>query len=140
MTKEEIDSDHYKDEQKVYETNEFGEKKLKVYPKETFIYRLTGREREKSASYYTPEILTQCLVKYVLKEYWETVIDKLPTEKEKAERILKLRVAEPALGSATFLNEAVNQLAVKYMEHAQKARDERLSQEDYNRELKKVKM
>ena len=58
-----------------------------------------------------------------------------PTEKEKAERILKLRVAEPALGSATFLNEAVNQLAVKYMEHAQKARDERLSQEDYNREL-----
>ena len=140
MTKEEIDSDHYKDEQKVYETNEFGEKKLKVYPKETFIYRLTGREREKSASYYTPEILTQCLVKYVLKEYWETVIDKLPTEKEKAERILKLRVAEPALGSATFLNEAVNQLAVKYMEHAQKARDERLSQEDYNRELQKVKM
>ncbi|MFR4435425.1 MAG: hypothetical protein ACLT47_08705 [Sutterella wadsworthensis] len=140
VTKEEIDSDHYKDEQKVYETNEFGEKKLKVYPKETFIYRLTGREREKSASYYTPEILTQCLVKYVLKEYWETVIDKLPTEKEKAERILKLRVAEPALGSATFLNEAVNQLAVKYMEHAQKARDERLSQEDYNRELQKVKM
>lgn len=140
VTKEEIDSDHYKDEQKVFETNEFGEKKLKVYPKETFIYRLTGREREKSASYYTPEILTQCLVKYVLKEYWETVIDKLPTEKEKAERILKLRVAEPALGSATFLNEAVNQLAVKYMEHAQKARDERLSQEDYNRELQKVKM
>lgn len=140
VTKEEIDSGHYKDEQKVFETNEFGEKKLKVYPKETFIYRLTGREREKSASYYTPEILTQCLVKYVLKEYWETVIDKLPTEKEKAERILKLRVAEPALGSATFLNEAVNQLAVKYMEHAQKARDERLSQEDYNRELQKVKM
>lgn len=140
VTKEEIDSGHYKDEQKVFESNEFGEKKLKVYPKETFIYRLTGREREKSASYYTPEILTQCLVKYVLKEYWETVIDKLPTEKEKAERILKLRVAEPALGSATFLNEAVNQLAVKYMEHAQKARDERLSQEDYNRELQKVKM
>lgn len=140
VTKEAIDSGHYKDEQKVFESNEFGEKKLKVYPKETFIYRLTGREREKSASYYTPEILTQCLVKYVLKEYWETVIDKLPTEKEKAERILKLRVAEPALGSATFLNEAVNQLAVKYMEHAQKARDERLSQEDYNRELQKVKM
>lgn len=140
VTKEEIDSGHYKDEQKVFESNEFGEKKLKVYPKETFIYRLTGREREKSASYYTPEILTQCLVKYVLKEYWETIIDKLPTEKEKAERILKLRVAEPALGSATFLNEAVNQLAVKYMEHAQKARDERLSQEDYNRELQKVKM
>ena len=33
----------------------------------TFIYRLAGREREKSASYYTPEVLTKCLVKYVLK-------------------------------------------------------------------------
>ena len=38
------------------------------YPKGTFIYRLAGREREKSASYYTPEVLTQCLVKYALKE------------------------------------------------------------------------
>ena len=34
----------------------------------TFIYRLAGRDREKSASYYTPQVLTQCLVKYSLKE------------------------------------------------------------------------
>lgn len=140
VTKAEIDSGHYTDDQKVFETNDFGERALKVYPKETFIYRLTGREREKSASYYTPEILTQCLVKYVLKEYWETVIDKLPDDKAKAERILKLKVAEPALGSATFLNEAINQLAAKYMEHAQRAAGERLSQEKYNEELQRVKM
>lgn len=140
VTKAEIDSGHYTDDQKVYEMNDFGERVLKTYPKGSFIYRLTGREREKSASYYTPEILTQCLVKYVLKEYWETVIDKLPDDKAKAERILKLKIAEPALGSATFLNEAINQLAAKYMEHAQKAAGERLSQERYNDELQRVKM
>ena len=38
------------------------------YERGTFIYRLAGRDREKSASYYTPEVLTQCLVKYALKE------------------------------------------------------------------------
>ena len=140
VTKADIDSGHYTDDQKVYEMNDFGERVLKTYPKGSFIYRLTGREREKSASYYTPEILTQCLVKYVLKEYWETVIDKLPDDKAKAERILKLKIAEPALGSATFLNEAINQLAAKYMEHAQKAAGERLSQERYNDELQRVKM
>lgn len=49
---------------------ESGEKKgqLRMYEKGTFIYRLAGREREKSASYYTPEVLTKCLVKYALKE------------------------------------------------------------------------
>lgn len=41
---------------------------LKKYDKGTFIYRLAGRNREKSASYYTPEVLTKCLVKYALKE------------------------------------------------------------------------
>ena len=49
---------------------ESGDKKgkLRMYAKGTFIYRLAGREREKSASYYTPEVLTKCLVKYALKE------------------------------------------------------------------------
>lgn len=47
---------------------ESGEKKgqLRMYEKGTFIYRLAGREREKSASYYTPEVLTKCLVKYAV--------------------------------------------------------------------------
>jgi hypothetical protein len=29
-----------------------------------FIYRLAGRDRQQSASYYTPEVLTRCLVAY----------------------------------------------------------------------------
>ena len=130
----------YNDDEKVYEKNSDGEKTLKRYPKGTFIYRLTGRDREKSASYYTPEILTQCVVKYALKEYFETVIEKLKTDQEKAEKILSLRICEPAMGSAAFLNEAINQLSVRYMEYAQKAQGERLSLEQYAKELQRVKM
>ena len=40
----------------------------KCYPRGSFIYRLAGRDRDKSASYYTPESLTKCLVKYALKD------------------------------------------------------------------------
>lgn len=132
--------DHYNDDEKVYVTTPEGEKKLKVYPKETFIYRLTGRDREKSASYYTPELLTQCVVKYTIAEYVKTVLDKLPDDKARAEKILALKICEPAMGSAAFLNEAVNQLAVLYMDYAQKAANERLSQERYASELQRVKM
>ena len=32
---------------------------------------MAGRDRQKSASYYTPEVLTRCLVKYALKELLE---------------------------------------------------------------------
>lgn len=66
---------------------ESGEKagKLRMYEKGTFIYRLAGREREKSASYYTPEVLTKCLVKHALKELLEG---------KTADEILKLTICE----------------------------------------------
>jgi hypothetical protein len=38
------------------------------HPKGSFLYRLAGRDREKTASYYTPEVLTRCLTKYTLRE------------------------------------------------------------------------
>ena len=44
------------------------ERRRKKYEKGTFVFRLAGRDRQKSASYYTPECLTQCVVKYALKE------------------------------------------------------------------------
>ncbi len=62
VTRDELDK--YADKEIV--KNEDGS--LKHHPKGTFIYRLAGRDREKSASYYTPESLTKCLVKYALKE------------------------------------------------------------------------
>ncbi|WP_428354535.1 hypothetical protein [Methyloprofundus sp.] len=80
---------------------------FKVYSKGTFIYRMSGRDREKSASYYPPEVLTQSLVKYALKELLQ---DKT------ADQILRFKVLEPAMGSAAFLNEAINQLVSKNRE------------------------
>lgn len=43
------------------------------------------------------------------------------------------------MGSAAFLNEAINQLAEKYLELMQSANDERIAQQDYVKELQKVK-
>jgi hypothetical protein len=90
----ESELDNYSEDERV--RYDEGEKKnqLRVHEKGTFIYRLAGREREKSASYYTPEVLTKCLVKYALKELLEG---------KTADEILHLTVCEPAMGSAAFL-------------------------------------
>lgn len=104
---------------------------LRIYPKGTFVYRLAGREREKSASYYTPECLTKCLVKYALKELLK---DKT------ADEILNLTVCEPAMGSAAFLNEAINQLAEAYLSRKQKELGESIPHDQRVQELLKVKM
>jgi hypothetical protein len=120
---------------KAYKADEIvpdpGTGKPKCHPKGTFIYRLAGRDREKSASYYTPESLTQCLVKYALKEL-------LPGKT--AADILQLKVCEPAMGSAAFLNEVVNQLAQAYLERRQQETGKSIPHDDYRRELQKVKM
>lgn len=129
VTAEELDQ-YTEDERVRYES---GDKKdqLRVHPKGEFIYRLAGREREKSASYYTPESLTQCLVKYALKELLK---DKT------ADEILSLTVCEPAMGSAAFLNEAINQLAEAYLDRKQAELGETISHETRMDELQKVKM
>lgn len=126
----ELENYDEKTERVRYET---GEKKgqLRMYKKGTFIYRLAGREREKSASYYTPEVLTKCLVKYALKELLK---DKT------ADEILHLTVCEPAMGSAAFLNEAINQLAEAYLTKKQEELGETISYDKRFEELQKVKM
>ena len=121
----------YSEEERVFVRGEQSLRKLKVHPKGRFIYRLAGRDRQKTASYYTPESLTRCVVKYALKEL---IDDELP-----ASTILDLTICEPAMGSAAFLNEAVNQLGVKYLDRRQGERNERIPHEDYADELQKVK-
>lgn len=121
----------YRPAERVYDTDEEGRRKLRKYEKGTFIYRLAGRDREKSASYYTPQVLTRCLVKYALKEL---------LQEKKADEIIQLTVVEPAMGSAAFLNEAVNQLAEAYLERKQAELGRRIPHEDYPRELQKVRM
>ncbi len=130
---EELDN-YTEDERARYET---GDKKgqLRVYEKGTFIYRLAGREREKSASYYTPEVLTKCLVKYALKELLDG---------KTADEILHLTVCEPAMGSAAFLNEAINQLAEAYLQKRQKEKaaqgEKPIAYDERKKELQKIKM
>ena len=125
------DLDDYKDDERVYDRDEEGRRKLRVHPRGRFIYRLAGRDRQKSASYYTPESLTRCVVKYALREL---IPDEMP-----ADRILDLTVCEPAMGSAAFLNEAVNQLAEKYLERKQRELGKRIPHAEYADELQQVK-
>lgn len=103
----------------------------KKYPRGTFIYRLAGRNREKSASYYTPEVLTRCVVKYALKE--------LLKENLRADDILSLTILEPALGSGAFINEAVNQLAEAYLERKQRETGRTIPHDRMLLEKQKVK-
>jgi hypothetical protein len=116
----------YEDSEKLYD--DAG--RVKCYPRRTFIYRLSGRDRQKSASYYTPEVLTKCVVKYALKE--------LLAEKT-ADQILDLTVCEPAMGSGAFLNEAINQLADAYLERKQRETGQSIAHDDIEREKQKVK-
>ena len=126
------DLDDYQEEERVYDRDEEDRRKLRVHPRGRFIYRLAGRDRQKSASYYTPESLTRCVVKYALREL---IPDDMP-----ADRILDLTVCEPAMGSAAFLNEAVNQLAEKYLERKQRERGKRIPHAEYADELQQVKL
>lgn len=130
--------DDYKESERV--RYERGERKgeLRTYEPGTFIYRMAGRQRETSASFYTPDSLAACLVKYALK----TMEPRIHTAKD----ILKLRICEPAMGSATFLNETINQLANWYLRLreqeliAEQGSEAAISADDRQSELQKVKM
>lgn len=126
----------YHEDERVYDFDDNGHRKLRLYPKGSFIYRLAGRDRQKSASYYTPQVLTQCLVKYALKELLAPENGRV----KKADDILTLTVCEPAMGSAAFLNEAVNQMADAYLERKQAEEGRRIPHDEYPQELQKVRM
>jgi len=120
-----------------------------IIPKGHFVYRLNGRDRKNSASYYTPEVLTQSTVKYTLKG----IIDRLKEKQQFtdgkllgepcADELLKLKILEPAMGAAAFHNEVINQLAVAYLElkenEEQSAGHKRIIPGKYKDELQKVK-
>ena len=112
-----------------------------ILPKGTFVYRLNGRDRQKSASYYTPEVLTRSTVKYTLK----SIIDEVRANKRKATELLELKILEPAMGAAAFQNEVINQLAEAYLAEQQRQQREnglrnwRIQPDHYRNELQKVK-
>ncbi|MEO5775740.1 MAG: hypothetical protein ABIQ27_02480, partial [Flavobacterium sp.] len=106
-----------------------------ITKKGTFVYRLSGRDRQKSASYYTPEVLTRCTVKYTLKP----ILEKLDKAEMKAVELLELKLLEPAMGAAAFHNEMINQLAEAYISHRQKELNKRVPPDLFKEELQKVK-
>ncbi len=107
--------------------------KPRIYPQGTFILHLSGIDREQSASYYTPEVLTKCLVEEALRELLK---DYTPDD---ADKILDLKICEPAMGSGAFLNEATEQLAGHYLELKQKQIGKTIEPARYLDELRRVK-
>ncbi|AJF68582.1 hypothetical protein [Streptomyces vietnamensis] len=93
---------------------------VKKYEQGSFVYRLAGRDRETSASYYTPESLTQVTVELTLKHRLDQERDADDNViKTRASELLKYKICEPALGSGAFLNEAINQVAEEYLRRRQ---------------------
>jgi len=126
VTRQELDQ--YEEAEIVFDSET---RRARVYTQGTFIYRLNGRNREKSASYYTPEVLTRCVVKYALKE--------LLADRTTADSILSITVCEPALGSGAFLNEAINQLAETYLERKQAELGRRIPEKELDGARQRVK-
>ena len=106
-----------------------------IHPRGKFIYRLNGRDRKKSASFYTPEVLTKSTVKYTLKP----IVEKLERGEIKASDLLQMKILEPAMGAAAFQNEVINQLAVLYLQFRKQEVGETIDPLQYPNELQKVK-
>ena len=111
-----------------------GERRNVTYEEGQFVYRLSGRDRQRSASFYTPEVLTRFTVQQALEELLDQ--DGRTTS---AEEILHLTVCEPALGSGAFAIEAVRQLAEQYLSRRERELGRRVDPEERPRELAKVK-
>lgn len=116
-------------------TSEPDEEPIPVLHKEgSFVFRLAGRERQQSASYYTPEVLT----KFVVSQALEELLDQDDT-RTTPEQILQFTICEPALGSGAFAIEAVRQLAAEYLKRKQEDLGERIDADKVQFELQKVK-
>lgn len=113
-------------------TPEGGERRVR-YEEGDFVFRLSGRDRQRSASYYTPEVLTEFTVRHALDVLFEE------NPKLTAADILTLTVCEPALGSGAFLTEAIKQLAERYLKAAQDESGHVIDADRYQLELQRAK-
>lgn len=106
-----------------------------VHPKGSFVYRLAGRDRQTSASYYTPKSLTEVTVELALKHRLDQDDTTTP-----ARELLEWKICEPALGSGAFLNEAIDQVAAEYLRRREtELAPRRVDAEQRQIELQKVK-
>lgn len=125
--------DDFHEDEKKYEQDG----SLHIIPKGTFIYRLNGRDRKKSASFYTPEVLTQSTVKYTLKGFIDRLKD--PNDPFCAQDLLKLKILEPAMGAAAFQNEVIDQIAEAYITYREKELGKHVSPTNRRNEIQRVK-
>ncbi|WP_030219560.1 hypothetical protein [Streptomyces sp. NRRL WC-3626] len=128
-------ADEYPDEVFVRQKDEdTGEERRVRHAAGSFVYRLSGRDRQTSASYYTPESLTRVTVQLALQHRLDQ--DDTVTE---ARELLEWKICEPALGSGAFLNEAINQVAAEYLRRRQDELGVAIDTEKYAVELQKAK-
>jgi hypothetical protein len=121
------------DEFRYEEVERLSDGKPRIYPMGTFILHLSGIDREQTASYYTLGVLTSSLVEEALRELLKEYTP------EDADRILSLKICEPAMGSGAFLNEATAQLAARYLELKQKHIGQAIDPVRYLDELRRAK-
>ena len=100
----------------------------------SFVYRLAGRDRQTSASYYTPQSLTSVTVQLALEQRIKE--EGRPVTPDE---VLRWRVCEPALGSGAFLNEAIDQLAALYLRLREEETRDRLEPDEHALALQKTK-
>lgn len=125
-------ADHLAEKDFVTDTDPVtGQRRRRRYSRGEFVFRLSGRERQRSASYYTPEVLTRFTVAEALAE--------LLDDDTTADEVLRLSICEPALGSGAFAVEATRQLAEEYLARKQAELGRRIDPEDYPTELQRVK-
>ncbi|MFI1886916.1 hypothetical protein [Streptomyces jumonjinensis] len=103
------------------------------HPEGSFVYRLAGRDRQTSASYYTPKSLTEVTVELALRHR----LDQDGTTP--AKELLEWKICEPALGSGAFLNEAIDQVAAEYLRRRERELGRRIDPELRQVELQKAK-
>ncbi|MEU9540534.1 class I SAM-dependent DNA methyltransferase [Streptomyces mirabilis] len=128
-------ADEYPDEVFVrHKDEDTGVEERVRYAPGAFVYRLSGRDRQTSASYYTPESLTRVTVQLALQHRLDQ--DDTVTE---ARELLDWKICEPALGSGAFLNEAINQVAAEYLRRRQDELGVAVDTEKYAVELQKAK-
>jgi hypothetical protein len=119
---------------KVKDENGFQTGERVRYRPGSFVYRLAGRDRQTSASYYTPQSLTSVTVQLALEQRVKEQGGAVT-----AAEVLRWRVCEPALGSGAFLNEAIDQLAGLYLRLREEETGDRLEPEERALALQRVK-
>ncbi|WP_454037441.1 DNA methyltransferase, partial [Corynebacterium otitidis] len=98
-----------------------------------FVFQASGRDRARSASFYTPQVLTSFTVGQAIAELESS------GRIQQADDVLDLRVLEPALGSGAFAVEAVDQLAHLYLKKKQDELGERIPPAEFQLQLQRVK-